>query len=98
MFTDSSQLDDGAVSYAVVWKKGQAWVDIKTHMGYNQEAYDAECATLARALESSSRRNLTPEWVTTCTDGQAVIRRMVSEEPGPCQQYALQARNHIATL
>jgi len=98
MFTDSSQLDNGAVGYAVVWKKGQAWVDIKTHMGYNQEAYDAECTTLARALESSSRRNLTPEWVTTCTDAQAVIRRMVSEEPGPCQQYALQARNHIATL
>jgi len=29
---------------------------IKTHMGYNQEAYDAECATLATALEAASRR------------------------------------------
>jgi len=29
---------------------------------------------------------------------QAAIRRMASEEPGPGQQYALQARKHIATL
>jgi len=26
---------------------GQFWVDIKTHMGYNQEAYDAVYAALA---------------------------------------------------
>ena len=24
----------------MVWKNGQPWVDIKTHMGYSQEAYD----------------------------------------------------------
>ena len=27
----------------------------KTHMGYNQEAYDAECAALARLLETLAR-------------------------------------------
>jgi len=43
-------------------------------MGYNQEAYDAECAALARALESASRRNMTPERVTIFTDAQAAIR------------------------
>ena len=32
------------------------------------------------------------------TDAQAAIRRMASEEPGPGQQYALQAKKHIATL
>jgi len=26
------------------------------------------------------------------------LRRMASEEPGPCQKYALQARKHIAVL
>ena len=71
---------------------------IKTHMGYNQEAYDAECAAPTRALESASRRQTTPERVTIFTDAQAANRRMASEEPGPSQQYALQARKHIATL
>jgi len=35
MFTDRSRLDDGAAGYAAVWKNGQSWVGIKTHMGYN---------------------------------------------------------------
>jgi len=56
MFTDGSRLDGGAAGYAVVLKNGQPWVGIKNHMGYNQEAYGAECAALARALESASRR------------------------------------------
>ena len=73
-------------------------MSIKTHMGCNQEAYDAECAALARALESASRRQTTPERITIFTDAQAAIRRMAPEEPGPGQQYALQTRKHIATL
>jgi len=67
-------------------------------MGYNQEDYDAKCAALARALESASRRQTTPEQITIFTDAQAAIRRMASEEPGPGQQYAPQARKHIAAL
>jgi len=39
-----------------------------------------------------------PERVTIFTDAQAAIRRMASDEPGPGQQYALQARKHIAAL
>jgi len=66
-------------------------------MGYNQEAYDAECAALARALESAARRNTTPERVTIFTDAQAAIRRMASDEPGPGQQYALQGSTIPAT-
>jgi NAD(P)-dependent dehydrogenase (short-subunit alcohol dehydrogenase family) len=53
MFTDGSRLDSGAAGHAVAWQNGQSWVGIKNHMGYNQEAYDAECAALARALEGS---------------------------------------------
>jgi len=67
-------------------------------MGFNQEAYDAECTALARALEVAQRRPTTPERVTIFTDAQAAIRRMASDEPGPGQQYALQARKHIAAL
>jgi len=37
-------------------------------MGYNQEAYDAECAALARALGVASRRNTTPERGTIFSD------------------------------
>jgi len=73
MFTDGPRLDSGAAGYSVVWRRGQAWVGIKTHMGYRQEAYDAECAAPARALESASRRQTTPERVTIFTDTQAAV-------------------------
>jgi len=79
-------------------------VEERTDLGGHQaphgpqpEAYDAECAALARALESVSGEYV-PERVTIFTDAQAAIRRMASEEPGPGQQYAIQARKHIATL
>jgi len=98
MFTDGSRLENGATGYAVVWRRGRTWAGAKVHMGSNQEAYDAECAALARALEEASKRNTIPERVTIFTDAQAAIRRMASDEPGPGQQYALQARKHIATL
>ena len=45
MFTDGSRMENGAAGYAVVWKNGQTWEGIKAHMGYNQEAYDAECVS-----------------------------------------------------
>jgi ribonuclease HI len=67
-------------------------------MGRNQDAYDAEWAALARALEEVAKRRTVPERVAIFTDAQAAIRRMVSEDPGPGQEYAIQARKHIATL
>jgi len=57
-------------------------VGIKTHMSSNQEAYDAECAALARALEPPARRQTTLEMITIFTDAQAAIRQMASEQPG----------------
>jgi ribonuclease HI len=98
MFTDGSRLENEAVGYAVAWKNCQTWDGIKTHMGFNQEAFDAECAALARALEHASRRNPTPERITIFTDARAAIRRMASDEPGPGQKYAIEARRHIAAL
>jgi len=98
MFTDGSRGDSGATGYSVVWRKREAWAGIKTHMGYNQEAYDAECAALARALETAARRNTTLERVTIFSGAQTANRRMASDEPGPGQQYELQARKHIAAL
>jgi len=63
--------------------------------GLGPEAYDAECA---RALQVAAARNHTLGLVTILTDCQAAIGRMVSDEPGPGQKYALEARWHIATL
>ena len=71
---------------------------IKNQMGYNQEAYDAECTALARALEEAAKHQTVPEWVTIFTDAQAAIRRMASEEPSPGQKYTILARQHIAKL
>jgi len=64
----------------------------------NQEAYGAKCEALARALESASRRQTTPERVAIFTDAQAAIRRMAPEDLGPGQMHALQARRHITAL
>jgi len=98
MFTDGPRLDDGATGNAVAWRSREAWEGIKTHMGYNQEAYDAECAALACVLETAAKVQPTPELVTIFTNAQAAMRWMGSEEPGPGQGYALQARKHVATL
>jgi len=48
-----------------------------------QEAYDAECAALARALQVAAARNHTLGLVTILTDCQAAIGRVASDEPGP---------------
>jgi len=69
-----------------------------THTGHNQEAHDAEYAALAGALETATRREMAPERAPIFTDAQVAIKRMASEEPGPGQMYALQARKHIAAL
>jgi len=98
MFTDGSRLENEAAGYAVAWKNGQIWEGIKTHMGFNQEAYDAECATLARAVKTAAEIAPTPSHITIFTDTQAAIRRMSTNEPGPGQKYALAARKHIAAL
>jgi hypothetical protein len=73
-------------------------VGIKTHIGYNLDAFDAEVAALARALETAARRQTTPECITVFIDAHAALRRMASEDPGPGQMYAIQDRRHIPNL
>jgi len=55
-----------------------------------QEAFDAECAALARALQVAATRNHTIRSVTVFTDAQAAIWRMSSDGPEPGQKYALE--------
>jgi len=98
MFTEGSLTEDGAAGYEVAWRKDKSWAGIKNPMGYNQGSYDAECAARARALESASRGRTVPQRVKIFTDVQAAIRQMASDEPGPRQQYAPQARKHTAAL
>jgi len=98
IFTDGSRLENGATGYAVAWKKGASWKGHKTHMGWGQEAFDAECAAIARALQVSATRNHAIGIVTIFTDAQAGIWRMTSDDPGPGQKRALGARWHIAAL
>jgi len=99
IFVDGSRGGSEAVEYAVVWKKkGEGWASIKAHMGFNQEAFNAECAALERALEVAARRRHPPERVTIFSDAQAALARIASDEPGPGQQYALKARKWVAQL
>jgi ribonuclease HI len=49
-------------------------------------------------LEVAAKRRSTPEGVTIFTDAQAAIRRIASDEPGPGQKYAIQARKWVRIL
>jgi len=99
-WTDGSRDENGGTGYAVVWRKGRTWAGRKVHMGYFQEAYDAECVAIAPALavasERAKRRKLGK--VRIFTDAQAAITRMTHDEPGPGQTHAIQARQAIADL
>jgi len=57
IFTDGSRLENGATGYAAVWKKGNDWEGLKSHMSWGQEAYDAECAALARAFQTAASQD-----------------------------------------
>jgi len=52
-------------------------------MGFSQEAYDAECAAIARALAVAAERSKLGR-VRIFTDAHAAITRMTHGEPGPC--------------
>jgi len=55
----------------------------KAHMGYYQEAYDAECAAIiARALDVAADRAKRRK-LGRVPDAQATIKRMTHDEPGP---------------
>jgi len=89
--------ENGAVGYAVVWRKGRRWAGRKVHMGYYQVAYDAECAAIAAVAVGRAKRHKLGR-VRIFTDAQAAIARMTHDEPGPGQTYAIQARQAIAIL
>jgi len=71
--------------YSACSLKGRRWVGRKVHMGYFQEAYDAECAAIARALAVAAKQAKRHKLgrVRIFTDAQAAIARMTHDEPGP---------------
>jgi len=74
MWTDGSCLDNGACGYSVVWGCcPNDWRGVKPNMGYNQEAFDAECAAIVRPLNLAAVRQQRKklERVTVFTDAQA---------------------------
>ena len=56
VFVDGSRLENGTTGYTVAWKKGQTWKGHQTHMGWGQEANDAECARALRAAATGIMR------------------------------------------
>jgi len=97
LWTDGSRDENGGTGYAVVWRKGRRWAGRKVHVGYFQEAYDAECARALAVAAGQAKRNKLGR-VRIFTDAQAAITRMTHDEPGPGQTYAIQARQAIAIL
>ena len=62
------------------------------------QAYDAECAAIARALRIAATKNRALGTATIYTDAQAAIWRITSDDPGPGQKYAIEARKHNTAL
>jgi len=98
MFTYGSRTEQGAVGYSVVRKDGLGCDGVKSHMGYNQEAFDAGCAAITSALELVAKRSGSPGRVPIFSDAQAAIRRMAPEKPGPGQVHAIEVRRWIAAI
>jgi len=84
--------------FSVVWRNGQSRVGIETHMGHSQQAYDAECTALTRALESASRRQTAPGKGHDFHGRRGYYQADVLGGAWPGQMYALQARKHITVL
>ena len=82
-------------------KGPHGWLGVKPHMGFNQEAYDAECVAIVRALDLAAERQ--KQWgrlekVAIFTDAQTAITRMQACEVGSEQHCALQARKALAKI
>jgi len=90
LWADGSRDENGGVGYAVVWRKGKRWAGRNFYMGYYQEAYDAECAAIARAVAAGQAKRHKLGRVRIFTDAQA--------DNAPGQTCAIQARQAIAIL
>jgi len=83
---ESTKRGDGASGHVNLWKTS-VWAFLAK--------YFMESGSLAKYfMESGSGCCI----ATIFTDAQAAIWRMISDDPGPGQKYALEARRHIAAL
>lgn len=51
VWTGGSQLDNGEVGAACVWKAEEGWKGQRFHLGNNKEVFDAEVFAIYRALK-----------------------------------------------
>jgi len=94
-----------AAAASIEWAARSGVAFDKTEAALFHRKKSTPKATLRRGMHctgpragEAARRNTTPERVTIFSNAQAAIKRMASDEPGPGQQYELQARKHIVTL
>ena len=97
MFTDGSRMEDGAAGCGGL----EEWPILSGHQSpYGLQPGGLRCGVRRSHPRTgiSAEENMAPERATIFTDAHAAIRRMASDQPSPGQQYALQAREHIAAL
>jgi len=104
MFTYEFRTEQGAVGYSVVWKDGLGWDGVKSHMGYNQEAFHAGCAAPSPVHWSWRRRDRghqegSPSFrMRKRPSGGWRRRNRAPEKPGPGQVHAIEVRRWIAAI
>ena len=76
LWTDGSRKEDAWVGCVVVWEEGGRWNKRRTHLGRQNEAFDAEMYAMSEAMkfadEMAERKEVTR--VTVFTDSQATLK------------------------
>jgi hypothetical protein len=91
LWTNGSRRDNEWVGCAVVWEKEGRWEKRRVHLGRQKQAFDAEMYAVLEGMKIANEISEKEEVrrVTVCTDSQATLRRIQSDEPGPGQGLAL---------
>ena len=56
VWTDGSQLDDGRVGAACVWRTQEGWTGRRYHLGTNKEVFEVETFAIYQALRALDQR------------------------------------------
>ena len=91
VWTDGSQLDDGRVGAACVWRTQEGWTGRRYHLGTNKEVFDAEAFAIYQALRALDQRQERGSRYTVFLDSTSAINRVSNEVLGPGQQFAVAA-------
>jgi len=100
LWPDGARKEDEWVGCTVVWEEGRRWNKRRVHLGRQKETFEAEMYAMSEAVKIAEEINeeKAVRTVVVCTDSQATIRRIQSDEPGLEQILAFRTMNWESKL